>query len=336
MASVLHKEFAKIVVEENCSSSCLWIEFNILRPRETFFTISLPFGCLDSFSPEIIKENKGQNLLFEKGINIFSCETNLCNLPPINTSCTQSETEQYLETGNTSSPCYTTGSTFTNLRSNFLRKKNPMGLVRANHSLLNRCIDQPVASLNEIGFRKLYPRNLGENLPFVTCGECKSSTNCNVGEDIFLENPTFPQEPESIPETKEKSQVQIPVEFYFLGGFAGGSCFFFSFAVLFYLNKSRKEESNISQAETSAALPVVNNRLQTTARATTWICDTQDSGRLNNVLNSLDDHEVVQQSSNTSVMVLFHKKARTTKEEIEVEESWILGNEFYDSEPNFE
>eukprot|EP00924_Labyrinthula_sp_SR-Ha-C_P004393 snap_masked-scaffold_3-processed-gene-21.63-mRNA-1 protein AED:1.00 eAED:1.00 QI:0/0/0/0/1/1/2/0/398 len=182
--------FPGFVVDENCSSSCLLGEFLFSRPNGDRFRLALPFGCREKYSPNRIENNIASNLLFEEEVNIFSCDTEACNLPPFDTICGLNEAQEYLETGSQQSNCFINNGKFNRLRSHPFRLLNAQGLVPPAGILFNRCVNLNNQEVNELNFRRFNASNSNEQLFFHTCEDCLKS-GCDVNEDIPTQQVTF-------------------------------------------------------------------------------------------------------------------------------------------------
>eukprot|EP00924_Labyrinthula_sp_SR-Ha-C_P004331 snap_masked-scaffold_3-processed-gene-20.19-mRNA-1 protein AED:1.00 eAED:1.00 QI:0/0/0/0/1/1/2/0/376 len=197
-------------ISVDCASECLWGEFNFTRATNNFFILAFPFGCKENYTPERISSDIADNIKYSNGVNLFSCEGEFCNLPPLNTECGIDEVLEYTESFSADSPCYITNSKFQETRFNPLRRLGTDG-VPENIDFRNRCVDFNSTEVSALGLRRFNSLDIEIEYDFLTCEECENTNGCSIDDEFIPEviSPTPAPENTNSP-TSSSSGTQSP------------------------------------------------------------------------------------------------------------------------------
>eukprot|EP00924_Labyrinthula_sp_SR-Ha-C_P008960 snap_masked-scaffold_2-processed-gene-7.29-mRNA-1 protein AED:1.00 eAED:1.00 QI:0/-1/0/0/-1/1/1/0/403 len=180
--------FLPAFVLTNCSSkvdTCTWVETLVTRANGALFTLSFPFGCLDELDLQVLSSNLGQNILLSEGVNVFTCEGNLCNDPPSATGCNEDAAREYTSASgqNVNSACFVTNSEFTSLRSSPFRRTNGQG-TNLPDDRRSHCVDLNEEEVEELSIRRVDVFENNTDIGFTLCSECRETQRCGVDENL--------------------------------------------------------------------------------------------------------------------------------------------------------
>eukprot|EP00924_Labyrinthula_sp_SR-Ha-C_P004330 snap_masked-scaffold_3-processed-gene-20.17-mRNA-1 protein AED:1.00 eAED:1.00 QI:0/0/0/0/1/1/2/0/394 len=290
--------FPGFVVTE-CETECLWGEFIFNRSGNIFFTLAVPFGCKENYSPQRVSQNILSNVQFSQGVNLFSCTGDLCNQPSEDFDCTLENALDYTKNFDEGSPCFLTSNSIQSLQIHPFRVISENGRVQNNVNHLNRCVELSQIQIDNLSFQRFDSQNITQELTFMICDICRSTGECSVDDEFFPEVVTTGEseitQPPTINEESEEEIVDEENSIFLVAILL--SCFtvllLLNLIFWYRKNKRAKELKNISQNQLAVAEIVEDQRrsVQVVPVATQMPIWSVGEGNQHNIIDDLENFE---------------------------------------------